>query len=345
MFAGDQAAILPGLPETTRQSVMPNLEAQNLDTVLYVYVDPENELLASNITLLTCGEAAGIVLDADTWLEVYAESEIEAEVVTDITVLGDETTVFRINASSALATYQVPFRAGGECESIATLVSLPGEDDRIDDFVTFLEHCPASHVVFVSSGAVYDGLEGTVTPETPVSPLLPYAISKYASEQYLRFFVERRGSVDSGISVRFFGAYGPYEAPRKITTRWLQAMAGGQREFVVRGDGENLIDFMYVDDAVDGFLALVQARGQSTVVDFASGAPVSVNEVVEGMARKLGVEVTVRNEGQVAEYIRFRSGDTAMRERFGITPVVTFDDGLRRLAAFLAAGGRPSAES
>ena len=218
-------------------------------------------------------------------------------------------------------------------------------DSNTGAFVTFLEHCPASHVVFVSSGAVYDGLEGTVTPETPVSPLLPYAISKYASEQYLRFFVERRGSVDSGISVRFFGAYGPYEAPRKITTRWLQAMAGGQREFVVRGDGENLIDFMYVDDAVDGFLALVQARGQSTVVDFASGAPVSVNEVVEGMARKLGVEVTVRNEGQVAEYIRFRSGDTAMRERFGITPVVTFDDGLRRLAAFLAAGGRPSAES
>ena len=218
-------------------------------------------------------------------------------------------------------------------------------DSNTGAFVTFLEHCPASHVVFVSSGAVYDGLEGTVTPDTPVSPLLPYAISKYASEQYLRFFVERRGSVDSGISVRFFGAYGPHEAPRKITTRWLQAMAGGQREFVVRGDGENLIDFMYVDDAVDGFLALVQARGQSAVVDFASGAPVTVNEVVEGMARTLGVEVTVRHEGQVAEYIRFRSGDTSMHERFGITPVVTFDDGLRRLAGFLAAGRGPNAES
>ncbi len=28
----------------------------------------------------------------------------------------------------------------------------------------------------------------------------------------------------------------------------------GQREFTIRGNGENLIDFMYVDDAVDGFL-------------------------------------------------------------------------------------------
>ncbi len=71
-------------------------------------------------------------------------------------------------------------------------------------------------------------------------------------------------TVTSAINVRFFGAYGPYEAPRKITTRWLQAMAGGQRDFVVRGDGENLIDFMYVDDAVDGFLELVKAFGTTT---------------------------------------------------------------------------------
>ena len=39
---------------------------------------------------------------------------------------------------------------------------------------------------------------------------------------------------------------------------------------------------MYVDDAVDGFLALVKARGATATVDFASGAPVSVNDVVRG---------------------------------------------------------------
>ena len=73
-------------------------------------------------------------------------------------------------------------------------------------FVTFLEHCPAEHVVYLSSGAVYDGLAGPVTPATPVSPRLPYAISKLASEQYLRFFAERRQAVGSYVNVRFFGA-------------------------------------------------------------------------------------------------------------------------------------------
>jgi UDP-glucose 4-epimerase len=208
--------------------------------------------------------------------------------------------------------------------------------------VTCLEHCPADHVVYVSSGAVYDGLLGPVSPTTAVSPRLPYAISKLASEQYLRFFAERRATVQSYVNVRFFGAYGPYEAPRKITTRWLQAMAGGQREFVVRGDGENLIDFMYVDDAVDGFLALVKARGTCATVDFASGTPVSVNHVVRTMAKTLGVEVTVRHEGTVPEYIEFRSVDTTMREGFGVKPARSFEDGLRQLREFLARADRPA---
>ena len=34
----------------------------------------------------------------------------------------------------------------------------------------------------------------------------------------------------------------------------------GKREFVVRGDGRNLIDFMYVDDAVDAMLRVLHAR-------------------------------------------------------------------------------------
>jgi nucleoside-diphosphate-sugar epimerase len=201
--------------------------------------------------------------------------------------------------------------------------------------VTCLEHCPAGHVVYVSSGAVYDGLSGAVTPATPLSPRLPYAISKLASEQYLRFFAGHGDKVRSYVNVRFFGAYGPYEAPRKITTRWLQALANGQREFVIRGDGNNLIDFMYVDDAVDGLLALVKANGARLTVDFASGSPVTVNDIVRTMASAFGADVTVRHEGTVPEYIRFHSADTTMRDTFAVVPSIGFGDGFARLAKFL----------
>jgi UDP-glucose 4-epimerase len=197
--------------------------------------------------------------------------------------------------------------------------------------VTLLEQARVGHVVYVSSGAVYDGLSGEVTPATPVAPRLPYAIAKLASEHYLRAFAERTRTVGSYVNVRFFGAYGPYEPARKITTRWMRGVMRGQREFTIRGDGENLIDFMYVDDAVDGFLRLTRAAGFSGTVDFASGLPVSVNQVAETMARVLGVDVTIRHDGHTEEYIQFRSVDRFMRDRFGFTPSISFEDGIRQL--------------
>ena len=205
--------------------------------------------------------------------------------------------------------------------------------------ITFLEHCQVGRVVFASSGAVYDGLVGDVTPSTPVDPHLPYAISKLASEQYVRFFAERRRAIDSFVNVRFFGAYGPHEPERKITTRWLRAVMAGQRSFTVRGNGHNLIDFMYVDDAVDAFLALATAVGYSGTVDLASHAPVSVNDVVKTMARVLGVEVSVAHQGNTEEFIQFISVDRTMRERFGFEPKASFEDGVRHLHAHFVQEG------
>jgi UDP-glucose 4-epimerase len=205
--------------------------------------------------------------------------------------------------------------------------------------INLLEHCPLGHVALASSGAVYDGLVGDVEPSTPVDPHLPYAISKLASEQYLRYFAERRHAVDSFVNVRFFGAYGPYEPERKITTRWLRAVMAGQRSFTVRGNGQNLIDFMYVDDAVDAFLALATAAGYSGTVDLASHAPLSVTDVVQTMARVLGVEISVAHQGHTEEFIQFFSVDRTMRERFGFQPKTSFEEGVRRLHAHFVQEG------
>jgi len=223
----------------------------------------------------------------------------------------------------------------------AASVARPAWDLQLNTLllVNCLEHIDAGHVVYVSSGAVYDGLRGPVTPGTPVAPRLPSAISKLASEHYVRSFAERRRPPSSFVNVRFFGAYGPYEPARKITTRWIRSVLDGQREFTLRGNGGNLIDFMYVDDAVDGLLALISASGYSGTVDFASGTPVSVNDVVRSMARVTGAGVTVRHEGHTEEYIQFHTVDLTMRDRFGVVPRVPLDAGMRRLHAFLVREG------
>jgi dTDP-glucose 4,6-dehydratase len=191
--------------------------------------------------------------------------------------------------------------------------------------------------VFLSSGAVYDGLAGIVTPASPVNPRLPYAISKLASEQYVRYYAERRGRPASYVNVRFFGAYGPYEPVRKITTRFLTAVARGDREFALRGDGRNLIDFMYVDDAVDGLLGLIApARPARTTLDFSSGHPSQVGELVAAMAHVSGSDIAIRHDGVTEEYIEFRSGDRRMADDYGFVPCVPFDEGFARLRRFVA---------
>ena len=252
---------------------------------------------------------------------------------------------FRCDLLSAIDVRTISERVGSRADAVLYLAAngdpaVSAKRPRWDleanttSLVNFLEQWPADHLVYVSSGAVYDGLAGDVSPAVSVSPRLPYAISKLASEHYARFFAEHRPTLGSAINVRFFGAYGPYEAERKITTRWLRGMAAGQREFVIRGDGKNLIDFMYVDDAVRGFLTLAQARGTSATVDFASGSPATIDDVAYAMAQALGVEVTLRHEGEVPEYIQFRSIDPTMRDRFGISPAIPFAEGFRRFNEF-----------
>jgi nucleoside-diphosphate-sugar epimerase len=208
--------------------------------------------------------------------------------------------------------------------------------------VHVLEQCQIGRMVYMSSGAVYDGLRGPVTPATPVTPLLPYAVSKFASERYVAFFAERRRTLDSYANVRFFGAYGPYEAPRKITTRWLRAIMAGERVFTIRGNGRNLIDFMHVDDAADALLRVVAAADFGGTLDLASGDPQTIDEIAAAMADALGVAIDVRHEGDVPEYIEFRSADPSMRERFGFTPTIAFADGIRRLHDFFRHQTAPS---
>ena len=54
------------------------------------------------------------------------------------------------------------------------------------------------------------------------------------------------------------------------------------------------------------------------------------------MARALGIAVTIRHEGEVPEYIQFRTVDTSMRDRFGVSPSIRFEDGFARFHRFFA---------
>jgi nucleoside-diphosphate-sugar epimerase len=203
--------------------------------------------------------------------------------------------------------------------------------------VNFLDALQIKRLLYMSSGAIYDGLLGDVSPQTPVAPTLPYAISKWASECYVRFFHKKRNNPASFVNLRFFGAYGPYEPARKIYSRLVQNFyIRGAKEFTIQGNGKNLIDAMFVEDTIAGLLQVAASPVSDVTVDFCVGQPLTLAELVVQAGRILGCSApVVRYEGEVPEYIMFRASPVEMETLFGFRPTTPLSTGLRRLAHFL----------
>jgi UDP-glucose 4-epimerase len=209
-----------------------------------------------------------------------------------------------------------------------------------------LDRFSVGRFVYFSSGAVYDGLHGEVTPSAVVAPTLPYAISKLAAEHYVRFYAARRRSIEKFVIVRFFGAYGPHEAGHKIFSRLVRAFClEGKREYPIYGDGTNLIDAMYVSDTVEAIVRIVQGPHWNQTVNLAGGRPLPIEALVRSVAEALGIAaVTVRKEGVAHEKNDFFGSTSEMREYYGFEPRVGLEEGMARLRDFLipsvAAAGR-----
>ena len=220
---------------------------------------------------------------------------------------------------------------------VRALVENPPLDveNNIATVANLIRHYRGGKLVFVSSGAVYMGHEGPVSPRTPVRPLIPYAIGKHASELYVAYAAEQ-GWCDGYVVLRFFGAYGPHEPSRKITTKLVLAARDRAREFTIFGDGGNLIDVMYVDDAIRGLLAAVRGPAKNVTVDFCAGTPATLNDFAIRVGRIFGHAFELRHDGDSPEYIRFQASPEGMAAAFGVRPAVPLEDGMKRLETWLA---------
>jgi len=232
------------------------------------------------------------------------------------------------------------------CLALASNTSIPGSIERpIQDLTTniigllhLLQYCSFDHLVYLSSGAVYIGLIGLVGPTSAVSPTLPYAISKLAAEHYIRASVSHHRAPRRATIVRFFGAFGPYEPPRKLYTRLVRQFAFERDpNFTVIGDGENYIDAMYVDDAIRALMMVMTCPPAEQVrcIDLGVGSGETVNQVVTRVARAFGLEPQITHAGSTAEYIRFVIDPQPFASAYQFTPTVSLEVGLGLLTAHL----------
>ncbi len=192
----------------------------------------------------------------------------------------------------------------------------------------------------VSTDEVFGELEfddTLFTEETPYAPKSPYSASKASSDHFVRAWHETYGlpTVISNCS----NNYGPYHFPEKlIPLTILNALEG--KQLPVYGKGENVRDWLYVDDHARA-LELVLTSGMPGESYNVGGNEERTNlQVVEAICDILDAR-RPREEGSRRELIGFvtdRPGHdkryaidaSKIKRELGWTPEESFQSGLAK---------------
>ncbi len=143
-------------------------------------------------------------------------------------------------------------------------------------FTAFASH-GGQRIVGAGTCAEYDWRYGRCTEGlTPLAPATPYGVCKHALQLMLASLAQQCGL--SAAWGRIFFVYGPGEHPARLVASVIGALL---RDEPVRcTHGEQVRDFLHVDDVADAFVALLGSDFQGPV-NVASGRPVRVKEIVQ----------------------------------------------------------------
>ena len=137
-------------------------------------------------------------------------------------------------------------------------------------------------IIFASSSSVYGNpIYTPLDEEHPKNPISPYAVSKLSGELYADYYF--REYTLPVTSLRFYTVYGPRGRPDMAIRKFFNLMLQDS-QITIYGDGEQLRDFTYVSDIVNG-LILAGEKKSSTGEIFNLGCsnPISVNQLVNKM--------------------------------------------------------------
>lgn len=119
-------------------------------------------------------------------------------------------------------------------------------------------------------------------------PSSPYAAAKWAASAYAQMFhLLYQTPV---VMVRPYMTYGPGQPSHKLIPQVILSLLKGEAPKL--SSGKRPVDWVYVDDVIEGFLAAAHAPGIfGQTIDLGSGDLITIREVVEMIVRLSGVTV------------------------------------------------------
>lgn len=233
----------------------------------------------------------------------------------------------------------------GALPSVPTSVEQPVEthDANITGTLNLLMAAKANkcrRVIYSGSSSCYG--ESPVSPKHEgicPAPVSPYAAQKLAGEHYMSVFYHCYGL--QTLTTRYFNVFGPRQNPKSqyaaVVPAFITAMLD-DRAPTIYGDGKQTRDFTYVENIVHAYMLAVdlpKTCGQT--VNVACGYEISLLDIVNHLNRLLGKDIRPTFEAPRAGDVRNSRADIAAAHKLlGYSPVVSFDEGLRRTVEYYA---------
>jgi UDP-glucuronate 4-epimerase len=179
-------------------------------------------------------------------------------------------------------------------------------------------------------------------------PLTLYAATKKSNELMAHCYAHLWRIPTTAF--RFFTVYGPWGRPDMALFKFVDAMVHG-RPIEIYGEGKMRRDFTYIDDLVEGIIALMDATpgdaaaGHDSlspaapfrVVNIGGGQPVELMDFIEAIEKHVGRKADkVMLPMQPGDVRATWAGADLIEELTGGKPTTTVDEGVKRFVAWYA---------
>jgi dTDP-glucose 4,6-dehydratase len=183
--------------------------------------------------------------------------------------------------------------------------------------------------VQVSTDEVYGSIEsGSWTEDWPLLPNSPYSASKASGELLARSYSKTHGM--DVVITRCSNNYGTHHFPEKLIPLFITNLIEGKK-VAVYGTGENVRDWLHVDDHCHGIYSVLMNGRSGEVYNIGGGRELTNNEITCLILEAMGAD-----ESSI-EYVEDRKGHdlrysvdwTKINRELGYEPQVNFENGLK----------------
>lgn len=193
-------------------------------------------------------------------------------------------------------------------------------------------------VVFSSTAAVYANPQYLPVDEKhPTSYLSPYAITKNAAENFIKYcgidYIIFRYANVYGVGQDSFGEAG-------VVAKFFDLMSQG-KPIQIHGNGKQYRDFIYVDDVAKANVLSLKTDIQDEIINVSTNSRTSINDLFEVMKEELNYKLkpkyTAPREGDIEKSILNNGKLISM---FHFAPSIDIKTGIREIVGHYLKTGR-----